>query len=78
MQFNPSKSDKYGIQQDTATTLFPCRIAESLKILKVWEYYVPGIEKSAKYLLNKLNLHVDVQERNLTSDRLHTSKPLAK
>ena len=70
-QFNPSKPAKYGL-------LFKSINSARYSYNFVSLYYVPSIENSVKYSINKLNSYVDLQGRNLTFDRLYTSIPLAK
>ena len=41
-------------------------------------YYTPGTKNVAKYLFMLLQKHVNVQERNISFDRLYTSILLAK
>ena len=41
-------------------------------------YYTPGTKNVAKYLFMQLQKHVNVQERNISFDRLYTSILLAK
>ena len=83
-QFNPSKPAKYELlfksinsarYSYTFVSLPYCGKPENTEGS---EYYVPGIENSVKYLINKLNSYVDLQGRNITFDRLYTSIPLAK
>ena len=81
-QYNPSKPATYGIlfKSLNATRctytycVLPCcgkPIADSTP------YYVAGIEESVKYLVQELQGFSDLHGRNITSDRLYTSVPLA-
>ena len=40
-------------------------------------YYVNGNEEVMKYLISKLQKHVNLQGQNISFDRLHTNLPLA-
>ena len=80
-QFNPSKPAKYGLLFKSVnsvkygythvTTPYCGKPRENPT-----EYYVAGTEGIVKFLVVKLQEHVDLPGRNISFDRLYTSIPL--
>ena len=81
-QYNPSKPTKYGllfksinaVNYSFTFTATPCC---GKPIGEPTTYYVSENEEVVKYLISKLQKHMDLQGRSTLFDRLYTSVPLA-
>ena len=82
-QYNKSKPSKYGLLFKSINAVRYSYTFMSLSYCgkpkdETSPFYIAGTENAAKYLVEKLEQHVDLQGRNLSFDRLYTSIPFAK
>ena len=81
-QYNPSKPAKYGLLFKSINAVnysftFTATPYCGKPIGEPTTYYVSENEEVVKYLISKLQKHVDLQGRNILFDRLYTTVPLA-
>ena len=81
-QYNPSKPAKYDLLFKSINAVnysftFTATPYCGKPIGEPTTYYVSGNEEVVKYLISKLQKHVDLQGLNISFDRLYISVPLA-
>ena len=81
-QFNPSKPAKYGILYNSINACwypftFSTAVYSDKPKAEPTSYFTPEMSQTVKYLIQNLECHTNLVERNISYGRLYTSIPMA-